>query len=250
MIKALIIEDEEHNQHNLRQLLSKYCSQVQVVGMAADATEARQLIATLQPKLLFLDVQLSGTNAFTLLQELGSYDFEVIFVTAFSEYGIKAIRFSAIDYLMKPLDIQELVNAVNKAVERITQKQENLHLRNLLHYLQHAQNKQEHRIAISSLKEMRLVAVQDILRCQSENSYTFFYLSNGEKILSTIPISDYEELLLNYGFIRCHQSHLVNRKYVRSLLRNDGYMLQMTDNTTVPVSRQKKDMVKEALLRN
>ncbi|WP_341838861.1 LytTR family DNA-binding domain-containing protein [Chitinophaga caseinilytica] len=250
MIKALIIEDEPHNRNNLRALLEKYCAQVEVVGLAADAFEARELIGRLQPKLVFLDVQLPGKDGFEMLQELGTYDFEVIFVTAFSEYGIRAIRFSAIDYLMKPLDIPELVAAVARAAERIAQKQENHNLRNLLFNLQNTQNRNDHRIAISSLKEMRMVAVQDIVRCQSENSYTFFYLSNGEKILSTTPIADYEELLAGYGFIRCHQSHLVNRKYVRSLLRSDGLALQMEDNSTVPVSRQKKDWVKTELLRN
>ena len=250
MIKALIIEDELHNRNNLRVLLEKYCMQVEVAGIAADAPEARELIGRLQPELIFLDVQLPGKDGFELLQELGTYDFEVIFVTAFSEYGIRAIRFSAIDYLLKPIDIQELVSAVARAAGRIAQKQENHNLRNLLFNHQNIRNRQDHRIAISSVKEMRLVAVQDILRCQSENSYTFFYLCNGEKIISTTPIAEYEELLAGYGFIRCHQSHLVNRKYVRSLLRNDGYSLLMEDNNTVPVSRQKKDWVKTELLRN
>ncbi|RPE13070.1 DNA-binding response regulator [Chitinophaga lutea] len=250
MIRALIVEDEQHNSNNLRHLLEKYCGNVHVAGTAADAFEARERIAGLRPQLVFLDVQLPGKDAFALLQELGQYDFEVIFVTAYSEYGVRAIRFSAIDYLMKPVDIDELKHAVDKAAKKIAQKTENLNLRNLLHYLQNTHNKQEHRIAISSLKEMRLVAVNEIIRCQSENSYTFFYLSNGEKVLSTTSIATYEELLSNYGFIRCHQSHLVNRKFVRSFLRSEGYTLLMTDNANVPVSRQKKDMVKEELLKN
>ena len=138
----------------------------------------------------------------------------MIFVTAFSEYGIKAIKFSAIDYLLKPVNIEELKDAVNKATEKINLRGENENLKNLLLYLQNSNSKADHRIAISSTKEIKLVPVNEIIRCESENTYTFFYLSNGEKIISTVPISTYEELLDTYGFIRCHQSHLINKRLI------------------------------------
>lgn len=248
MIRTLIIEDELHNRNNLQYLLEKYCSGIDVVATAGDADEAISQIHTLRPQLLFLDIQLPGKNGFQLLQELGTYDFEVIFVTAFSEYGIQAIKFSAIDYLLKPVNIDELTLAVTKATERIRQKHENKNLKNLLHYLQDISDKANHRIAVSSMKEIRLVPVQEIIRAKSENSYTYFYLSGGEKLLSTTPIATYEELLGSYGFIRCHQSHLVNRKFVKSFLKTDGYSLLMTDDAIVPVSKQKKDVTKSALL--
>lgn len=247
MIKAIIVEDELLNRDNLQQLLQKYCKNIVVVATAANADEAMQLITLHQPQLLFLDIQMSGKDGFQLLQELGLYNFEIIFVTAYSKYGIQAIKFSAIDYLLKPVDISELVEAVNKATKRINEKQENINLQNLLHYIQHTNNK-DHRIAITSLKEIRLVAVENIIRCESDNSYTFFHLKNGERILSTTSIGDYEELLAGYGFLRCHQSHLVNKKTVKSFLKENGYSLLLDDNSTVPVSRQKKEQIKSALL--
>lgn len=250
MIKAIIIEDEVHNRNNLKRLLENYCKVINIVAMAGDADEAIFLINKLNPQLIFLDIQMPGKDGFQMLQALGKYDFEIIFVTAFSEYGIKAIKFSAIDYLLKPVDITELKDAVDKATEKINAKRENENLKNLLLYLENINSKADHRIAISSVKEIKLVPVNEIIRCESENSYTFFYLVNGEKIISTVSIAQYEELLDTYGFIRCHQSHLINKKFVKSFLKNDGYSLLMIDNSNVPVSRQKKDAVKSQLLTN
>lgn len=250
MIKTILIEDEVHNRNNLKRLLEKYCKEINVVAAVGDADEAICLINKLNPQLIFLDIQMPGKDGFQMLQELGKYDFEIIFVTAYSDYGIKAVKFSAIDYLLKPLNIDELKDAVHKATEKIDGKRENENLKNLLHYLQNINTKADHRIAISSVKEIKLVLVNEIIRCESENTYTYFYLLNGQKILSTAPIAQYEKLLDNYGFTRCHQSHLINKKFVRSFLKNDGYSLLMIDNSIVPVSRQKKNSIKAQLISN
>jgi two-component system, LytTR family, response regulator len=248
MIKALIVEDEVNNRKNLLRLLETYCEGLEIVAIAADADEAISLINKNHPQLVFLDIQMPNKNGFQMLQELGKYDFEIIFVTAYGEYGIKAIKFSAIDYLLKPINIDDLKIAVHKAIEKINGKRENENLKNLLHYLQHSNNKTDHRIAISSVKEIKLVPVSEIVRCESQNTYTLFHLLNNEKVLSTTPIAAYEELLEAYGFIRCHQSHLINKKLVKSFLKKDGYSLLMADNSIVPVSRQKKETVKANLL--
>jgi two-component system LytT family response regulator len=247
MIKALVVEDELHNRKNLLRLLETYCEGLDIIGAAADADEAIGLINRFHPQLVFLDIQMPEKDSFQMLQELGKYDFEIIFVTAHGDYGIKAVKFSAIDYLLKPINIEELKTAVDKAIEKIRHKRENENLKNLLHYLQNTSSKADHRIAISSVKEIKLVPVNEIVRCESENTYTLFSLINGEKVMSTIPIATYEELLEAYGFIRCHQSHLINKKFVKSFLKRDGYSLQMADNSIVPVSRQKKDSVKANL---
>jgi len=248
MIETVIIEDELLNRTNLVRLVETYCKEITVVGKAANADEGIRLINRLNPQLIFLDIQMPGKDGFQMLKELGKYNFEVVFVTAYSDYGIKAVKFSAIDYLLKPINIDELKAAANKAIEKINQKQENKNLRNLLNYLENIGNAAEHRIAISSLREIKLVAVSEIVRCESENTYTLFHLISGEKVLSTVPISNYEELLDRYGFLRCHQSHLINRKFVRSFVKKDGYSLVMADKSIVPVSRQKKDLVKTSLL--
>ena len=248
MIKGIIIDDEPHNITNLQRLLEKYCSEVTIVGSSPDANEGIALIKNIKPDLVFLDIQMPKKDGFQVLQELDSYNFEVIFVTAFSQYGIQAIKFSAIDYLLKPIDIEELKKAVAKTSERLKHKNQNLQLQNLLHHLQESKNSSEHRIAISSLKETRFVYVKNIIRCESENSYTLFYTDEDETIISTVPLYEYDEMLSIYGFIRCHQSHLVNKIHVKSLLKEEGYTLLLYNNISIPVSRNKKDLVKKALV--
>lgn len=248
MIKGIIIDDESHNIINLQRLLEKYCLEVTIIGSSSDSNEAITLIKNAKPDLVFLDIQMPNKDGFQVLQDLNSYDFEVIFVTAFSQYGIQAIKFSAIDYLLKPIDVEELKKAVAKAKERLKHKNQNMQLQNLLHHLQESKNSAEHRIAISSLKETRFVYVKNIVRCESENSYTLFFTDDGETIISTVPLYEYDEMLSGYGFIRCHQSHLVNKKAVKSLIKEDGYSLLLFNQTIIPVSRQKKDLVKKLLV--
>ncbi|MBS1737800.1 MAG: response regulator transcription factor [Bacteroidetes bacterium] len=246
-INAIIVEDELNNRNNLSNLLKNYCPQIAVGAACSNAKEALKAINELKPQLIFLDIQMPGKNAFQLLQELEFVNFEIIFITAYSEYGIQAVKFSAIDYLLKPIDIEELKTAIDKAAARLEEKDANRKLENLLHYLQHS-DKAERRIAIHSLKETRLIYIKDILRCESQNTYTFFYLIDGEKILSTMPIAHYEELLADYGFLRCHQSHLVNKKFVKSFVNKNGYFLILNDGSDITVSRLRKDFIKSNLI--
>ena len=152
------------------------------------------------------------------------------------------------DYLLKPIKIEELQAAVNKAAEKYGQKKQNAQLQNLMALLQQKDKKEEQRIALPSAKEIRFVQVAHIVRCESTNNYTTFYLTNSEKILVSKPIYEYEELLNEWGFLRCHQSHLVNKKYIKSWLKKDGDVLLLEDGSEVPVSRQKKEIVKKMLL--
>ena len=223
------------------------CPQVKVVGQALDAAEAKNLITRQKPDLLFLDIQMPGTSGLELLQQLPTHDFELIFVTAHDQYGIQAVKFAAVDYLLKPIDTRELQTAVQKAESRIAAKTKNSQLENLLELLQQQQNKAAHRIALTTLKETRFLYIRQIIRCESDNNYSCFFLDNGEKLLVSKPIYEYDSLLTPYGFIRCHQSHLVNRHYVRSLLRLDGGVLLLENGDRIPVSRMKKDAVLEAL---
>ncbi|WP_315824277.1 LytTR family DNA-binding domain-containing protein [Paraflavitalea speifideaquila] len=215
MIKAILIDDERNNLINLEQLLKAYCPGVEVVATALDAVEGKTAILQYHPDLLFLDIQMPGKNGFDLLRELPDYGFEVIFVTAYDQYAIQAVRFAAVDYLLKPLNIEELQLAVGRAIARHRDKKKNLQLENLLQLLQ--AQKEEHRIALTTMKETRFIRTPEIVRCESSNNYTVFFLANGEKLTASRPIFEYEELLKGYGFIRCHQSHLVNKKYVKKL---------------------------------
>ena len=247
MIRAIIVDDEQNNIDNLKKLLEKYCPEVTVVSVAISAIDGKKIITEQKPDLIFLDIQMPGKNGFELLQSLNSYSFEIIFVTAFDQYGIQAVKFAAIDYLLKPIHIEELKLAVEKAAEKIYSKKQNLQLENLLHLLQHNQQKEDHRIALPSAKEIRLVKTKDIVRYEASNNYTYFFLADNEKIIVSKPIYEYEELLNSYGFIRCHQSHLINKKFIRSIIKEDGGYLLMEDSSHIPISRQKKEEVKNIL---
>jgi two-component system LytT family response regulator len=246
-ITAVLIDDEANNLTNLSRLLTQYCPEVAIVGTAMDAATGRQLITTRQPELVFLDIQMPGTSGLDLLQQLPSHDFQLIFVTAYDHYGIQAVKFAAVDYLLKPINTDELEKAVRKALRRHSERQKNGQLENLLQLLQRQSYKEEHRIALTTLKETRFLYTRQILRCESDNNYCHFFLDNGEKLLVSRPIYEFEPLLKDYGFIRCHQSHLINKNHVRSWIREGGDFLLLDNGDTVPVSRSKKEVVLHAL---
>jgi two-component system LytT family response regulator len=250
LVSAVIIDDEQNNIDNLEILLAQYCPQVTIVGKALNAVEGESVILQHNPDIVFLDIQMPGKNGFELLQTLPTHHFELIFVTAFDQYGIQAVRFSALDYLLKPIDTEELKTAVHKAIYRSTEKKQNKKLENLLQVLDQRQKKDQHRIALTSAKETRFIRTLDIIRCESSNNYTTFFLFGHEKIMTSKPIFEYEEILVNYGFIRCHQSHLVNKRHIKSWVKEDGGFLLLDDNTQVPISRQKKEYVKGELEKN
>lgn len=247
MINAIVIDDEPLNALNLQRLLEHYCPEVTVAGVAHNADDGINLIITKNPDLVFLDIRMPDKNGFDMLRELRSPSFELIFVTAFDQYGIQAVKFAALDYLLKPLNIDELKAAVAKACNRILQKKQNVQLEYLVEILKQGQMKDDHRIALPSAKETRFVYTRDITRCESTNSYTTFFMKDGEKIVVSVSIYEYEEMLASYGFLRSHQSHLVNRKFVKSLVRESGGYLLMSDGSQVPVSRQRRDEVRKGL---
>jgi len=248
MVTGVIIDDEENNILNLQLLLSKYKNEITICETAMSAEEGIQIIKQHTPDVVFLDIQMPGKNGFQLLQALPRLDFEVIFVTAYDQYGIQAVKFAALDYLLKPIKAEELHHAIHKAIEKSLVKKQNLQLQNLVSLLQESHKNEQQRIALPSTRETRFVPVQQIIHCESQNSYTLFYLVNNEKILVSKAIYEYEDLLSVYGFIRCHQSHLVNRKYVKSWIKKDGDYLLLEDGTELPVARQKKIAVKNALI--
>jgi two-component system LytT family response regulator len=246
-ITAVLIDDEANNLDNLNGLLTQYCPEVTVIGTAMDAAAGKQLITTLHPELVFLDIQMPGENGFHLLQQLPRHDFQLIFVTAYDQYGIQAVKFAAVDYLLKPIDTRELREAVRKALLRHGEKHRNDQLENLLQLLQRQPFREEHRIALTTMKETRFLYTRQIIRCESDNNYCYFFLDNGEKLLVSKPIYEFEPLLKDYGFIRCHQSHLINKHHVRSWIRQDGDQLMLDNGDTIPVSRSKKEAVLLAL---
>lgn len=248
MLKAIIIDDEQHNIDNFSLLIKKHCPGIDIVGSALEAVGGKVIIEQKQPDILFLDIQMPGISGFELLSSFSSIKCEVIFVTAYDKYAVQAFKFSAVDYLLKPVESEALKAAVNKAKENIAIKRQDLHLKNLLALFQNQQKKEEHRIALASLKETRFVFPRQITYCESSNNYTSCFLDSGEKVVVSKPIYEFEEILTEYGFMRCHQSYLVNKTFIKSLVKENGnHYLLLTDQTQVPVSRNKKDRVLNAL---
>lgn len=239
MIRTILIDDEPNNTENLKHLLTTYCPEVDVLGEAINARQGIELINLINPDLVFLDIEMPQQNGFDMLAQLSAIQFEVIFVTAYNNYALKAIKFNALDYILKPIDIEELIEAVARVRQKLSDKSQLEVTRKALHNLQ--QLPQNKRIALASLDKIEFFKIESIVRCLGENNYTRFYFTDGEPRLISKPLSEYEELLSDYNFIRVHKSHLVNANQISSFVKRDGGYLIMSDGFSVPVSRRKKD---------
>lgn len=245
-MRALIVDDEASNRENLQQLLRTYAPDVEICALADDVETGLNAIQASRPQLVFLDIQLHNQSGFDLLKQLGEIDFEIIFVTAYNQYGIQAVKFAALDYLLKPIDVDELVTAVEKARKAIQLKQKNERLGYLLEYLK-GDKQASPRIALPLFNETRYVDVADIIRCEADNTYTRFILNNGEQILVSKTLKEYAAMLANHNFLRTHQSHLVNTAFIKSWLREDGGSMLLNDGAKVPVSKLNREKIKEIL---
>lgn len=246
-MKTLIIEDEKKNLVHLKSLL-KQIPDVELLGEAASAENGKELIETTHPDLLLLDIELPDQNGFAMLQSIGTYDFDVIFITAYDQYGIQAVKCSALDYILKPAKLPELAAAIEKARMRKEKKQIGEQIQNLLTIVNLPPK--EHRIAVQLMKEIRFLNPAEIIRCEASNNYTHLFLQSGEKLIASKGIYEFDEMLSPYHFIRCHQSHLVNRKYIKSMVSTDNvFELHLTQkDKCIPISRLKKEYVKKALI--
>jgi len=245
-MRAILVDDEAANLENLKILLDKHCPNIKVVAIASNIGDAFSQVNLHHPDLLFLDIQMGKTTGFDLLNQLTEKTFEVVFVTAYDNYGIQAVKFAALDYLLKPVDSDELKAAVEKAEIRIKNKIHGEQLNFLLSQIKKNEPGTP-KIALPQQHEIRYVSVDDIMRCVADNTYTFFFLSNGDKILISKPLKEYSDLLKPHGFVRVHQSHLVNPKFVKSWLKEDGGTLLMDSGDKIPVSKPNRELVKEIL---
>lgn len=246
MIQAIIVDDELSNIENLQALLTKHCLQVNIIGSAVNNQAAVELINRHQPDLVFLDIQLRDDSGLNLLKLVNNKLFEVIFVTAYDQYGIQAVKFAALDYLLKPVDIDELVAAVDKVETKLKEKQHNQQLDFLVANLI-KEDTHPTKIALQQQKETRYITLTDIIRCEADNTYTFFHLQTGERILVSKGLKEYADMLPTNSFLRIHQSHLVNINFVKSWLKEDGGVLLLTNGDKVPVSRPNREKVRSVL---
>lgn len=244
-IRAIIVDDERDNRENLSEMIARHCTDVEIVAMCSTAGEGRDSIMATHPDLVFLDIEMPGENGFSILGNLPRNDFELIFVTAYNHYSLKAIKFSALDYILKPIDTNDLIAAVEKAKSRIQQKQENLLLRHLLENARCSNASKT--IALSLSDKVEFIEISSIIRCESESNYTTFFQKNGEKLIVSKTLKDYDELLSPYGFLRVHQSHLINLKEIKSYIKSDGGYIKMKDGSSVSISRQRRETVLQIL---
>lgn len=235
---AIIIDDEKKGREILMKLLQNYCTGIEVVALAANADEGYELIQQHNPDVVFLDIEMPNSNGFDLLDRFEEVNFQVIFTTAFDTYAIKAIKHHALDYLMKPIDIDELQDAVEKVRKNLPSKMPAMRYSELI-----AQRKPEpvSRLGLSIKDGIVYVQISEILRIESDGGYSTFHTQNGQKYLVSKNLKEYEDLLPEGQFFRIHKSHLINIQKVKKYLRTDGYYVEMEDGAVVELSRRKKD---------
>ncbi|NII24879.1 response regulator transcription factor [Pseudoflavitalea sp. X16] len=245
MIRAIIVDDEPYCCEVLSTLLEKYCPEVTIEAICSSAKEAITAISTHSPQLVFLDIEMPHMNGFQLLERLPHIDFDLIFTTSYDQYAIKAIKFSALDYLLKPIDRSELQIAVRKAVDRL-QHPLPQQLQILLQKL-YQPPPQVSRVALPTMEGLQLVPLDTIISCASSSNYTIISLKDKQKIIVSRTLKEIEEMLEDYLFMRVHHSYLVNLNEIRKYIKGEGGNLIMSDGSSVDVSRSKKEQLLKKL---
>jgi len=245
-LKAIIIDDEASSRNTLRQKLDKNCKDLQVVAECEDGESGIETIDRVKPDIVFLDVEMPRMNGFVMLQNVNNRDFELIFTTAYDHYAIRAIRYSALDYLVKPIDIDELKTAAGKAIEKRKLHSPNERIETLLHNLLDEKSS-ANRIAIPSMDGLQFVEIGNIVYLEAESNYTIIYIRDGYKITVSKTLKDFEELLPHQLFIRIHHSHIINKNHIQKYIRGEGGQVIMTNGKTLDVARRKKEEFMKAI---
>lgn len=246
-ITALIVDDEQDSRETLRNYLGKYCPQIKLLGECSNIIEARASILKLQPQLVFLDIEMPHGNAFDLLEQWGKINFEIIFITAFSQYAIQAFNLSAAHYLLKPVDIEELEKAVSTVEAALNQKEKLSHATILLENMAavHAQNR---KLVLPLMEGFDVVRMSDILYCEAEDNFTRFYFKDGRKTLICRRLKFYESALNDFGFYRVHRSYIVNLDFVIRYKKGKGGSVILENGKELLVSNNKKSELLDRIM--
>ena len=242
-LTAAIVDDIAQARATLKEDLAAYCPNIEIIGEADGVVTGSKLLNKIKPDVVFLDIQLQDGTGFDILEILGSISFQVIFTTASDEFAIKAFKFSAVDYLLKPVDPDELIVAVQKVSKVNNSTQENYDL--LLNTVK--EQSAPKRMALHTLEKIHVTDIADIVRCESNGNYTTFYFKNGQKLLVTKTLKEYDQMLSEYKFARVHQSHLINAQQIKEFVKVDGGYIVMRDGSKIPVSLRKKSVVMKLL---
>lgn len=240
-MKAILVDDEIAGVRTLHTMLQRHCPQVEVVGTCSSVAEAKQKIFQIAPDVVFLDIQMPGKSGFDLLSEIYSKNFEVIFVTAHNEYMLQALQYSAADYLLKPVDEDRLIDAVQR-VERKLQEGSDERTKTLLHNLGKAGQPSEMRLCLPTIKGFVVLKLDEIIYCEAERSYTVFHLEGNKTITVSKPLLEYDQVLKDTSFLRIHKSFLINLHHVKEYHRGEGGTVIMSNDAEIEVSRRKKEV--------
>ncbi len=245
MIKAVIVDDEPYSCESLVTLLERYCPGVKVADICYSGDHALTVIPQLQPQIVFLDIEMPRMNGFELLEKLPELKFEIIFTTSYDQYAIKAIRFSALDYLLKPIDREELQRAVQKVTDRLHHplpQQMEILLQKIRQPVSSIQ-----KIALPTMEGLQMIPVDSIISCASDSNYTVLLLKDKQKLIVSRTLKEIEEMLEEYLFLRVHHSHIVNLNEVSKYVKGEGGYVVMSDDSSVDVSRSRKEMLLKKL---
>lgn len=246
MIKTIIVDDEAHATKSLEILLHENCSQVNIVSTFNHPAEALLYLRSNEIDLLFLDIDMPFMNGFELLNRLSLVNFDIIFVTAYDQYAIKAFKYSAFDYLLKPVDEIELVNSVRKLENKKKNSSQSTNYEHLLEVFKSGQT-QIKRIALPTLEGFEFIEVEKIIRCESDSNYSKIFLQDSKMMLVSRTLKEMEEMLSDMPFIRVHNSHIISKNHVKKYVKADGGYILMVDNAEIPISRARKDDVIQEL---
>jgi len=240
-LKTLIVDDEHNAVDFISSIIGEYCPELEVAGRAYDVNEGVSLINEKKPDLVFLDVEMPNGTGFDLLSQFPEKNFDVVFITAFNHYAINAIKFSAVDYILKPVNISEFIEAVKKVIQKRSgdTSHNNESLKVLMENLRSASPS---RLAIPTADGMEYLNPKEIIRIEADRSYSWFYLTGNRKILVSRHLKEFQDLLSDRSFFRSHNSHLINLKYVRKFIRREGGYIEMQDGEQIPISRNRKDL--------
>ncbi|MBD3583487.1 LytR/AlgR family response regulator transcription factor [Flavobacterium selenitireducens] len=250
MISTLLIDDDANLRNGLKSLLERYAPDFNILGEADSVETGIKSMDALKPQVVFLDIQLADGTGFDILESLakkhGQATSHIVFITAHEQYAIKAFRFSALDFLLKPVDPEDLEKVIGKIRSVVSKNEGFAHIDLLLENIRRKVDNFK-RIALSTSEGIHLFEISDIVRCESEDNYTKFYIKNNKPILISKTLKEYEEMLGEHGFERIHQSHLINLSYLKSYIKKDGGYVIMSDGSHLPISQRKKERLQELI---
>jgi two-component system, LytTR family, response regulator len=240
-LKTVVIDDEHDAVNFITSIIGEFCPNLEVLGIAHNVNEGVRVITDLKPDLVFLDIEMPNGSGFDLLTHFPEKDFDVVFITAFNHYAIRAIKFSAVDYILKPININEFIEAVSRVVEKRNARpasgDESFRM-----LMENLKSTHPTRLAIPTADGMEYLNPKDIIRIEADRSYSWFFITGNRKILVSKHLKEFQDLLSDRYFFRSHNSHLINLKYVKKFIRREGGFIEMQDGEQIPISRSRKDL--------